>query len=75
MARDFPETITQWRELRTLCSHMERLINKHRSAYTDTEGNLVEPQPKTQVDIEAQIDALAPKINQTYNAMKAAFTP
>ena len=75
MARDFPEAIEKWRKLRNLCSQMEKLIKDHQSAYTDGEGKPVKPKPETQLGIESEIDALAPKINTAYNAMKAAFTP
>lgn len=75
MARDFPETLIQWRKLRTLCSRMEQLIDDRGHAYTDEEGNSIGPEPKTRTDIEEQIDELTPKIKTAYNAMEAAVTP
>lgn len=75
MARDFTEAVSRWRELRTLCSRMEQLIDDHGHAYTDAEGNSIRPEPKTKTDIEEQIDELTPKIKTAYNAMEAAVTP
>lgn len=75
MARDFPEAVSQWRKLRTLCGTMERLTKSHRTAYAKRDGKTVKPSAQTQTVIEAEINAMDPEITEAYNAMKAALAP